>query len=85
MYTRAHTYIARYIEFVSVHTLRAGGEVCDTAHVGADCIYHLSNMEKLQVAVVQLFLSDVEFNCSYRPLQMTFCTNTVSVFIRIYM
>jgi hypothetical protein len=55
MYTRAHTYIARYIEFVSVHTLRVGGEVCDTAHVGPDCIYHLSNMEKLQVPVVQLF------------------------------
>jgi len=57
MYTRAHTYIARYIEFVSVHTLRAGGEVCDTAHVGPDCIYtyHLSNMENLQAPVVQLF------------------------------
>jgi hypothetical protein len=55
MYTRAHTYIARYIEFVSLHTLRAGGEVCDTAHGEPDCIYRLSNMEKLQVPVVQLF------------------------------
>jgi hypothetical protein len=84
MYTRAHTYIAHYIEFVSVHTLREGGEVGDTAHVGPDCIYHLGNMEKFQVPVVQLFWSDVEFNCSCRPLQMT-CTNTVSVFITIYM
>lgn len=55
MYTRAHTYIARYIEFVSAHTLRAGREVCDSAHVGPDCIFHPSNMEKLQVPVVQLF------------------------------
>ena len=52
MYTRALTYTERYIEFVSVHILREGGEVRDTAHEGPGCIHHLSNMEKLQVPVV---------------------------------